>query len=215
MITALNAALNSASLPRALLEGMRAKFGEREWYVEKLFQLLGVNLFFFIMRSLVDIFVCNFEGERPWFLSRLKSVECFSDAHIVYMLFGLIGIVIYYPLSTLIYPNFQFANKALDLKYKASFIVLYVQIKLFPVIFTSFLIGSAQNNFNIIFKIVANALLLIIAILLTLKMKPCIVSWWNYVDVCLYLISIIVRSLGAEITEILERALLLYSVGQP
>lgn len=43
-------------------DGMRAKIGQKDWYIEKLFQLIGVNLFFFIMRSFIDIYVCDFDG---------------------------------------------------------------------------------------------------------------------------------------------------------
>ena len=46
------------------------------------------------------------------------------------MLVTLLGIFIYYPLSSFMFPNLQFQDKALDLKYNPSFMVLQVQVKL-------------------------------------------------------------------------------------
>jgi len=42
------------------------------------------------------------------------------------MALAFIGIGIYYPLSTFLYPDFQYGDKSLDMKYKAVYLVLYV-----------------------------------------------------------------------------------------
>jgi hypothetical protein len=46
------------------------------------------------------------------------------------MALSLVGLGVYYPLSTFIYPDFQYGDKSLDLKYRSTYLVLYVQIKL-------------------------------------------------------------------------------------
>jgi len=43
---------------------------------------------------------------------------------------GALAIFAYYPISTFMYPNFQFQDKVLDLKYEPSFLVLSIQAKL-------------------------------------------------------------------------------------
>ena len=43
---------------------------------------------------------------------------------------SIVGITAYYPLASFIYPNLQFADKSLDLKYKPTFIILLAQGKL-------------------------------------------------------------------------------------
>ena len=55
---------------------------------------------------------------------------CMSDLHIMYMGLGMLGLLIYYPVATFFYPNFQFLDKTLDLKYNPSFTVLVLQGKL-------------------------------------------------------------------------------------
>lgn len=43
------------------------------------------------------------------------------------MTVGLFGIIIYYPLATFFFPNLQFQDRALDLKYDPTFMVLVIQ----------------------------------------------------------------------------------------
>ena len=44
----------------------------------------------------------------------------------------------YYPVSTFMFPNFQFADKGLDVKWDPAFLVVYVQVKLLIVATSSF-----------------------------------------------------------------------------
>ena len=57
-----------------------------------------------------------------------QVIECFSFEHNIYIVFSLICLIIYYPVSTYTMPNFQFAEKRLDLKYKPSYMILYLQV---------------------------------------------------------------------------------------
>jgi hypothetical protein len=59
-----------------------------------------------IMRTFIDTYVCKWSGERPWYLYRDSSLVCLSDEHIYYIVLGLLGMFIYYPLSTFMFPNF-------------------------------------------------------------------------------------------------------------
>ena len=51
-------------------------------------------------------------------------MECLSDEHILYLVLAIVAIAVYYPAATLLYPNIQFQNKNLDLKFDTSFLVL-------------------------------------------------------------------------------------------
>ncbi len=53
---------------------------------------------------------------------------CFSAEHNIYVICSLICILLYYPLSAYTMPNFQFAEKRLDLKYKPSYLIIYFQV---------------------------------------------------------------------------------------
>lgn len=44
------------------------------------------------------------------------------------MICSIIAIILYYPLSAYTMPNFQFAEKRLDLKYKPSYLIIYFQV---------------------------------------------------------------------------------------
>lgn len=56
---------------------------------------------------------------------------CLESLHLVYLILGIMGLMIYYPLCCIIYPSFQFQNKSLDIKYEPYFMVIIVQFNFF------------------------------------------------------------------------------------
>ena len=81
------------------------------------------------MKSFLDTFSCNY-SVKPWTLYEDPSILCNTDTHYFYIFFAALGIILYYPLSSFLFPNIQFQNKSLDLKYDPTFIVILTQIKL-------------------------------------------------------------------------------------
>ena len=79
--------------------------------------------------KILRLFIFIFKQAERWTLLRDESIECMSNLHSIYMGLGLLGILIYYPVATFFYPNFQFLDKTLDLKYNPSFTVLVLQGK--------------------------------------------------------------------------------------
>lgn len=77
----------------------------------------------------MDSFSCNYDV-KPWTLYEDPNIECNTDTHYIYVFFASLGVVLYYPLSSFLFPNIQFQNKALDLKYDPTFVVILTQIKL-------------------------------------------------------------------------------------
>jgi hypothetical protein len=68
-------------------------------------------------------------------------MECFNPkqpAHIMYMAVCTIAILCFYPLATLLAPNFQFNNKMLDIKFHQSFLIVQNQAELLMVAFSIF-----------------------------------------------------------------------------
>jgi len=57
-----------------------------------------------VIKTLLDVFSCDYRDE-PWVLYSNENVECLGDTHGT--LFGLasLGIVLYYPLASFLYPN--------------------------------------------------------------------------------------------------------------
>lgn len=81
------------------------------------------------MKSFIDTFSCNYDV-KPWTLYEDPTIICNDQTHYIYVFFASIGILLYYPLSSFLFPNIQFQNKALDLKYDPTFVVILTQIKL-------------------------------------------------------------------------------------
>lgn len=80
------------------------------------------------MTTFINSFVCDWTTNYPWNLYIDNSIQCLSDTHIMYMSVGFLSLGLYYPLSTFMFPNFQFLDKTLDIKYDPSYMVIYVQV---------------------------------------------------------------------------------------
>lgn len=68
-------------------------------------------------------------------------MECFAfsqPTHLVYMAASTVALLSFYPLATLLAPNFQFNNKALDVKYDQAFLIMEHQAELMMAGFSIF-----------------------------------------------------------------------------
>lgn len=52
-----------------------------------------------VMKTFMDAFICDYTS-FPYKFERNTSLECLSDYHYIYMGLALLGVGIYYPLST-------------------------------------------------------------------------------------------------------------------
>ena len=106
------------------------------------------------------------------------------------MVFAFLGIGMYYPMSTFFFPNFQFQDKALDLKYNPSFVVLQIQAKLIitglGTLFQSF--GSDYADFPLILQSGSTCVVLCLLSIASMKLKPCLIKKMNLWDAGIYLL---------------------------
>lgn len=146
-----------------------------------IYKLLILSLFNLITQTFLDSFNCNWTSlTTPYTLIDDTSVECFSDSHNRMLLIALVGIITYYPLSSYAMPNFQFAEKSLDLKYRSSYLILYFQVN-FAMLAGKVLLSSSTNTtIQIVFNGINICALLLLA-LSVLCLKPCLITWFNYV----------------------------------
>ena len=72
---------------------------------------VGSALFSLIMSVLLDTFNCEWDNEPPWHLKRNSTFECLKSNHFLYMVIASVAILIYYPISAFMLPNFQFIEK--------------------------------------------------------------------------------------------------------
>jgi len=89
---------------------------------------------------------------------------------------------VYYPIATFIFPNLQFQNKLLDLKYVPSFLVLVSQVKLF-MSGLAVLFGDSIEAM-LIFTCVAFGVLGVVSI----RLQPCLAKKANIWVSCEYLV---------------------------
>ena len=97
--------------------------------------------------TLLQFFLWNFHEKGKTILISDPEMICFGTPHRYYLFAGIIGLLIYLPVSLVIFPNFQFQDKALDIKYEPYYVVLQTVLELF----LSRNSGSHLINLNMIF----------------------------------------------------------------
>ena len=108
------------------------------------FGLNAVNdyLYFGMMFTLISTYACTYDkGSKEFVLMADDQMKCFTFSEplqIIYMLVAALGLLGFYPLATLLAPNFQFNNKALDIKYDQSFLIMEHQAELLMAGFSIF-----------------------------------------------------------------------------
>ena len=91
-------------------------------------------------------------------------------------------------MSTFFFPNFQFQDKALDVKYNPSFIVLQIQGKLIITGLGSLFASFGGSNFPLILQISSTSIVLFLLAIASAKLKPCLIRKINLWDTGLYLL---------------------------
>ena len=82
--------------------------------------LIDDQLRFGMLITFVSVFSCTFAADDIY-LRVDPSIECFSGSdpmHIIMIACASLSLLTFYPIITLLSPNFQFLNKALDFKFE-------------------------------------------------------------------------------------------------
>lgn len=109
---------------------------------------------------------------------------------------ALVGLIAYYPLSAYAMPNFQFAEKSLDLKYRSSYLILYFQVN-FIILAAKVLLSGVMDDYTI--QVIYNSInifALTVLAISVLSLKPCFINWFNYVEFFVIFIGIVVNVMG-------------------
>jgi len=93
-------------------------------------------------------------------------------------------------------PNFQFAEKSLDLKYRSSYLILYFQVQFVLLAVKVLLSGIMTKYFVQIIYNWINIIVLSILAISVLSLKPCFITWFNYIEFLVILIGIIFNLMG-------------------
>lgn len=146
-----------------------AKFPSWQFFLSKSLSLLGDVFYLIIVRILLSAFACE-EKNSAWTVINAPDLTCFSIAHSTYLITATFALLFYYPTATLLYPNLQYQDKALDLKFDTTFLVLESQSKL--------LIAGFAAFFNSDFLWLQLAVVILVAGFLSAwcwLQKPCII----------------------------------------
>ena len=107
---------------------------------------------------------------------KYPPMECFNTnapTHIVYIFVCSIALLCFYPLATLLAPNFQFNNKMLDIKFEQSFLIIQNQVELLMVAFSVFY----QENWAAV--LIPQFLICITLAISNFFIQPCLVARLN------------------------------------
>ncbi len=161
------------------------------------FVLNAVNdyLYFGIMFMLVSVFSCKVDDTESWDYIKYtlsaddessEPLECFNlshPTHIFYMVAAAMALVGFYPLATLLAPNFQFNNKALDIKFDQSFLIMEHQAELLMIGFSIFY----QDEWAAV--LVPQFIICTLLAISNHVIQPCLVSHLNIFRTSVYLLS--------------------------
>ena len=151
-----------------------AKFPSVNFLLSKFIGLFGKTMYMTVMCSFLSSFSCVYSN-NSWHLMRYSSIECFSSEHTVYFVLSIAAIIIYYPAATLIFPSIAYQDKALDIKFDTSYLVLESQGKVLIAAFAVFFAKEKYIWLQLIVSIVVSLFLFFIC----LRMRPCLIRSYN------------------------------------
>jgi len=138
---------------------------------QRFIETLGGTLYMPIIEKLIAILSCNY-STTPATLSEDGTFECWTGTHVGYIVAALLALLLYYPVSTFIFPNFQFADKSLDIKFNTTFVLLLAQVKMVCTGITVFFVDVVwiQSLYVLCFGFLSY---------LSYSMQPCIIKRLN------------------------------------
>lgn len=154
----------------------KAKFPHPQFFFAKIISLIGKSAYLTIMKAFLNAFSCTYDQDTTnWYVTRNSDLTCFDDSHSMYLGLSVLGVILYYPGATLLYPNIQYQDKSLDLKFDTTYLVLESQGK---IIIAGAVAFFAVERYLWLHLIVSIVVLVLLAILCGF-MKPCMVRSYN------------------------------------
>ncbi|OMJ81826.1 hypothetical protein SteCoe_17650 [Stentor coeruleus] len=151
-----------------------ASFPSPQFFLSKFIALFGKTMYLTILSAMLSSFSCVYENNN-WHLMRDSSIECFSNDHGVYFALAILSLLLYYPFATLLFPNIAFQDKALDIKFDTTYLVLESQGKVVIAAVAAFFAKEKYIWLQLIVSICVSGILFI----LNLRMKPCLIMSYN------------------------------------
>ena len=147
-------------------KGLKAKFFSAETLKKRTLTIVGGGLYIFIIKALMNFFACDIDADPP--IVWKTSIVCYETTHIGLIVASIIGLAIYYPVATFMFPLLQFSDRDLDLKLKTTYLVLLSQSKLLVSGLKVFLPYQLYFEYQLGFT----AVILLMIFVYTLKEQP-------------------------------------------
>ncbi|KAM3142483.1 hypothetical protein pb186bvf_005385 [Paramecium bursaria] len=154
-----------------------------------------------IMTQYINAFICNYDEPGHYYLEVQSSIECMSPEHYYIMGLTIIGVSIYYPLSSFLQPQFQFTDNTLNFKFNSKFQVVYTQAKLI-ILGSSTLFQNIDNA--LIFQLITSAIIMGFILVYHIDSHPCYVDWFNTVEQVL-LFNVFIIYIAATVILLTEQ----------
>lgn len=210
--------------------GKPLSFCSFDGMVNMVLDFVNEFLYFGIMVTLLSAFACTWDGPvvarnitaLPTFLNTSNKsaatgfsmivsadTKCFSldsPLQLGYMVVAGIAILAFYPLATLLAPNFQFQNRMLDVKYSQSFLIMEHQFDL--------LVAGSSVFFADLSPVVVQVLVSTVCLTLAVAntmLEPCLVYRFNWMKSTVFLLCASV-SLSCLVYELAGQKMIAFHV---
>jgi len=146
---------------------------------------LGRTLYMPILNVLLLTFSCTYDiSEGNITFNADPSLFCWRNGHLAYVVFAIIGILLYYPFAVRLNPVWQQLPRLLDIHYKSSYLILAAQVKFILVAASVFF-----RTYTLIYLIVCY-FCVISLLVLQIGMKPCNILKINIIRIILLSITL-------------------------
>jgi hypothetical protein len=161
--------------------GKAARLGTGPWWYMQVLSVLGNIGYQPLLLNLLAITVCR-EYDGLLVVSGTSDLVCWSGHHMWYVSIGLFTGLVFYPAATILFPNFQFLDSTLDIKYSPSFLLQLLQAKLVLAYFKAYW-GTAADNSHTSATVLLSVSLVVFCgqALSSHLMQPCLARHMNIV----------------------------------
>jgi len=175
-------------------DGNPAKVLSVMWLYTQGLNLIGQAMYVPILSNMFGAVVCDYESEDAFDLTVVKAaypeVLCWRLEHVPFVIGMAISFFTYYPMATFFFPNFQFIDKSLDIKYDPTFLIVLGQAKLLLAGIAAFLdyeltpqqkiqFSTDWQHLRALITCVLSALVFAAMMYYNRRVQPCIIKELN------------------------------------
>lgn len=96
-------------------------------------------MFGIVIGNFANIFQCKMNHTNPdvWEVALLPGFQCYAGPHLAYCVVSMFLLSLYHGASSMVFPNFQFDEPTLDIKFTANYIIVRQQAEVIVTFITT------------------------------------------------------------------------------